>query len=144
MRYSHLILLVFVLFSFGCKNKEYTLADFQTLNGYWQITAVIYPDGTEKKYKQPPAIDYIELNGDQGYKKKVYPKLDGTFQTSDDAIQLRVVKKNGAGYFLSYQNASNSWQEGINYLGEDYYSVATADGNVYCYDRFSMEKYLSP
>jgi len=121
----------------GCKQpRVYTLEDFQNMNGYWEITEVIYPNGEKKEYSISTTIDYIEINGDKGFKKKVNPKLDGTYQTSNDAVNFRIVKKADKGYFISYNDAMNSWQESINFLGVDYFSLKSSEGLIYCYDRY--------
>ena len=134
---NRFIVYFFSVFFINCKGpREYSMEDFQNMNGYWQITEVIYPDGSKKKYNLGPAIDYIEVHGDTGFKKKVHPKLDGSYETSNDAITFRIVKKAQKGYFLSYNDKTTGWQDGINYLGVDYFSLKSDDGLVYCYDRY--------
>ena len=129
--------MIVILCFLSCKEqKTYSLEDFQRMNGYWEITTVIFPDGTEKPYKANTTIDYIAIEGDKGYKKKVYPNLNGTFKTSDDAITFRILNKVQSGYYLSYDNALGGWQEKINYIGTDFFSLKFDDGNVYCYSRF--------
>ena len=126
-----------LLFMASCKKqREYTLDDFQSLNGYWQITKVFYPDGTSKKYNLGPSIDYIEIKGDKGVKKKVYPKLDGTYETSNDAVTFRIINKAGNGYFVSYNDSINGWQEKMSYMAQDFFSVRNQDLIIYCYNRY--------
>ncbi len=128
-----LIVLISLL---GCKKqREYTLDDFQSLNGYWQIVGVIYPDGTEKKYTTSPSFDYIEVHGNKGFKKKVYPKLDGTYETSNDAVTFRIIKKTDKGYYISYNDSLNGWQEKLNFMTTDFFSVRNEDQIIYSYYR---------
>ena len=130
-------LFLLILLFLSCKKpRVYTLEDFQNMNGYWEITEVIYPNGEKKEYKANTTIDFIELNGEKGYKKKVYPKLDGTYLGSNDVVPFRIVKKANKGYFLSYNDSINGWQESINFLGVDYFSLKSSDGLIYCYDRY--------
>lgn len=129
------ILLILTLI--GCeKPREYSVSDFQNLNGYWEITEVIYPNGEKKKYTISTTVDFIKIDSLIGYRKKVQPKLDGTFTASEDQINFRILKKSDKGYFFTYENGIDSWQEGVNFLGVDYFSVKTIDGLVYCYDRY--------
>ena len=121
----------------GCKEpKTYSNEDFQRMNGYWEITKVIFPDGTEKPYNANTTIDFIAITGENGFKKKVYPKLDGTYTTSDDALNFRILNKVQSGYYLSYDSTYEGWQEKINYIGTDFFSLKFDDGNIYCYRRF--------
>jgi len=54
------------------------------LNGYWEIVEVEFSNGQKKSYKVNPSIDYIELKEMKGFKKKVQPKFDGTYNVSND------------------------------------------------------------
>lgn len=126
-------LLVVVL---SCKEKkEYSLDDFQTLNGYWQITKIIYPDGEIKEYGGSPSVEYINIDGSKGFKKKLYPTIAGHYETSDDAILFRIIKKSDKGFFISYNDSLNGWQESLNFLADDFFSLMNQDGLVFCYTR---------
>lgn len=132
----NLPILLIIFFVAGCEEKiTYDLEDFQKMNGYWQITNVIYPNGEKKKYLGSPAIEYIEVSGAKGFKKKLYPRLDGVYETSNDALPFRVVKKSGKGYFISYSDAENGWQEALNYMTDDFFSLKNEDGLIFCYSR---------
>lgn len=134
------ILFVFVLFCLiSCKSEdEFSISDFKKLNGYWQITDVIYPDGSKKIYSPSSTIDYFEVDSLSGFRKKVYPKIDGKFNTNSDAIQFYIVKKASNGYFISYNNGQNAWQESVTYLSDDYFSLVDSEGMTYTYRRYKQ------
>lgn len=131
--FSILLILIFL----SCKKeREYTAEDLQVLNGYWQISDVLYPDGSEKKYSSSGAIDFIKLEGLKGFRKKMYPQLDGTYKTSNDAQTFYIVKKASKGFFINYHNELAAWQESIIYLEPTKFFVESAEGIVYCYNRY--------
>ena len=76
-------LVVFSIF-FGCTQKV-SKEDIKHLNGYWEIVQVTFPNGQTKDFAINPTVDYIELKGMKGFRKKVQPKFDGSYNTSNDA-----------------------------------------------------------
>lgn len=131
MRYISL-LFVFVMMQSCTTVSEKKLP---LLNGYWEIERVEFPNGGEKEYRMSSTVDYIKLDGLKGFRKKVVPRFDGNFETSDDAepFQIEVVEDE---YTLSYVNNLSEWQETLIALSEDRFTVANADGIVYHYKRF--------
>ena len=113
------------------------------MNGYWRISSVILPDGEVKKYENNLVVDYIKLEGKKGFKKKLHLKIDGSIETSDDAIPFLLIKKADKGYFFSYNDSVNGWQEAVNFIGEDFFSVKNQDGLVFCYDRQEKPNFSS-
>ena len=77
MRVLSILMVLFV----GCSPKI-SQEDLQLLNGYWEIEKVIFPIGETKDFKSSTTIDFIELDGMKGFRKKVQPKFNGTFETS--------------------------------------------------------------
>ena len=79
-----------ILLLFGCSSKV-DQASLPLLNGYWEIEKVVFPDGSTKSYEVNASIDFIEIDGQKGFRKKMQPQFDGTFTTSDDAEQFTVI-----------------------------------------------------
>jgi len=77
----------------ACKStiKE---GEISQLEGYWEITKVVFQDGTNKPYTVNTTIDYIDINGLKGYIKKMKPGLNGRYQTSNKAAQFKLLLKN--------------------------------------------------
>ncbi|MDT0606993.1 lipocalin family protein [Croceitalea rosinachiae] len=127
--------LFFILtFFVGCSSaiqKE----NLNLLNGYWEIVSVEFPDGQKKNYKVNPSIDYIELNKMQGYKKKMHPKLDGTYDTSNDAESFKIIAK-GNIFLISYKNDLSAWEEQLTKLEKNSFSVVNEDNITYSYRRY--------
>ena len=125
-------LLVFMLC--GCA-KSVSKENLPTLNGYWEIERVVFPDGHTKDYTVNPMVDYVQLEGDKGYRKKVKPKFDGTYDTSNDAEPFSIVKIEEL-FYMSYENDMSQWKEQLLDLDDDSFSVMNEDGLQYDYKRF--------
>lgn len=105
------------------------------LNGYWEIDSVEFPNGGEKKYKMNSTLDYIKLEGLTGYRKKVTPRFDGNFETSDDAEPFQIEIKE-ASYTLVYVNNLSQWKETLTAISDDRFTIKNADDVLYHYKRF--------
>jgi len=119
----------------GCKEpvKE---VDLHYLNGYWEISKVVFENGSTKEYAVNSTIDYFELDGLQGFRKKVQPNLNGGFATSDDAESFQIIRKNND-YIIQYTNAQSSWEEEIIQVSQNFHIVRNTDGINYHYKRFT-------
>ncbi|HET8737898.1 MAG TPA: hypothetical protein VFM69_14995 [Pricia sp.] len=105
------------------------------LNGYWEIEQVVFPDGGTKEYTVNATIDYIHLEGLKGWRKKVRPKFDGTYETSDD-IEEFVISERDGNFFMQYTTELSEWTEILIALNADTFSVINEDGKRYDYRRF--------
>ncbi|MGI9550400.1 MAG: hypothetical protein ACR2MT_04305 [Aurantibacter sp.] len=128
----------FFLF-FGCANAI-SEEDLEHLNGYWEIEKVIFPDGSSKEYSVNTSIDYISVESKKGYRKKVHPKLNGTYFTSDDA-DLFVVLPHENRFTIHYGSKENCTpmaqrSEELISLSENRFSVRNEEGITYQYKRF--------
>ena len=123
-----------ILIILGCTQKV-ALNDLQLLNGYWEIMRVTFPDGNHKEYTVSTSIDYISLKDDQGFRKKVQPKLDGTFDTSNDALSFSIMKSE-KGLAFSYKNELSEWKEELIELSQTHFSIKNEAGLIYEYKRF--------
>ena len=125
------ILLVLLV---GC-NSKVAKEDLQQLNGYWEIEKVSFPNGETKDFMSSTTIDYIELDGMKGFRKKVQPKFNGTFETSNDA-ELFTIVLNGEVFVLNYSGSVNSWKEEMISISKDNFSVTNQDTLTYNYKRY--------
>ena len=118
----------------GCSNwvsKE----NLKNLNGYWEIEQVVFSNGENKKFKVSTTIDYIEMDSLKGFRKKMQPKFDGSYTTSNDAELFTIVEKDGHFEFY-YKNELSEWTEKITRLSENNFSVVNQDTITYLYKRF--------
>lgn len=131
---KQLLFLAVVFFVMGC-DKTVSKEAIGQLNGYWEIDYVAFPDGQKKEYRVNPSIDYIELDNMQGFKKKVYPKFNGTYDTSNDAEKIKIIKKEGS-FLIIYDNKLSSWEEKLVNITANSYTVINQDDITYAYKRY--------
>ncbi|SEM20203.1 hypothetical protein SAMN04488008_11174 [Maribacter orientalis] len=105
------------------------------LNGYWEIKEVTFKDGTKKEYSVNTTVDYISLDSLKGFRKKMSPKFNGTFETSNDAEPILIRIANDS-VFMNYTTELNTWEEVLISLSEKSFSVKNDQGITYTYERF--------
>ncbi|RWX02575.1 lipocalin-like domain-containing protein [Flavobacterium cerinum] len=106
------ILLLFVsIVALSCGNSI-SEADLAKLNGYWEIETAVMPDGSEKEYKINTTIDFFELKGKTGFRKKVMPQFDGSYRMNDLSEKISIVQDSGKTY-VSYVTDYAKWKEEI-------------------------------
>ncbi len=118
----------------GCSNTI-SKENLANLDGYWEITEVQFPSGAKKNYTVNPSIDYIEIDKMTGFKKKMSPKFDGSYDTSNDAEIFTIIEKDGQ-FILSYENKLSKWEERLSTLTKDTFSVINEDNITYKYKRY--------
>ncbi|MEE9364914.1 MAG: lipocalin family protein [Cellulophaga sp.] len=131
---KHLLYFSVFLLLFGCSSNpsEKTLP---LLNGYWEIKKVTFPDGTTKEYKASMTIDYIEIDNNKGFKKKMQPKFDGTYTTTNDTEYFSILNSDGA-LAMVYKNNLSEWKEQIKTISENSFSVLSEENVTYTYNRY--------
>ncbi|WP_418498435.1 hypothetical protein [Flagellimonas sp.] len=123
----------------GCKKNAVTEADLQYLNGYWEIAEVEFPDGSKKQYTINPSIDFIKLKDGEGFRKKMQPQFDGSYDTSNDT-EFFTVSENQETYTLRYKNEFSEWEEKLVSVDSLSFSVTNEEGVTYSYRRFQPIK----
>ncbi|MFT4830827.1 MAG: hypothetical protein ACI815_000463 [Psychroserpens sp.] len=126
------------IFAFICLlscQRTISESDLIKLNGYWEISKVEFPDGTTKEYKANTTIDFIEMAGFKGFRKKVQPSLEGTYFANDDAESFLIIQK-GEAYEMLYKNNYSEWSELLMTLSENTFSAINKEGITYHYKRY--------
>jgi hypothetical protein len=126
---------ILVLLIFSCsKNPE---SYIQHIDGYWEITEVIFPDGNKKEYTFNETIDYISVNDSlNGFRKKLKPGINGTYFTSEDAEAL-VIKIENDSLNIYYSTRYNTWKETILEATPENLRVINDNKTVYLYKRYT-------
>ncbi|MFS4456656.1 hypothetical protein [Maribacter sp. 2304DJ31-5] len=135
MRIANLFL---VLLCVACTNSI-TENDLRLLNGYWEISEVEFPNGQKKVYKVNMNIDFIKIDSLKGFRKKVNPKFNGNFETSDDAEPFIILKEENI-FIMHYKNDLSAWREVIQEISESSFSVKNNDNIIYHYKRYEPLK----
>ena len=117
----------------GCGGVQES--ELQRLAGYWEIKEVDFPDGQTKEYSVNSTIDFYQLEGREGFLKKMQPRLNGTYETSDDAIPFTIYQREGR-YFLTFKGMDTSWEEELLKLEPGQLHIRHSNGLIYQYTRF--------
>ncbi|MBT8285861.1 MAG: hypothetical protein HKO75_10840 [Flavobacteriaceae bacterium] len=132
MKQLPVILLMILCMSCGQKVEK---EDLEFLNGYWEISVVEFPSGDKKRYEINTTVDYIEVTGMEGFRKKVQPLPDGSFITSDDAENFSLSSRNDA-FIMLYNNEMSEWEEEIEQLTETLLVLKNNEQIRYIYRRY--------
>lgn len=127
------VLLFVALITFSCGHSV-SDEDLAKLNGYWEIEEAVMADGTAKEYTVNPTIDYFELKGKTGFRKKVMPQFDGTYRVNDLSEKIAIVKEEGKTY-ISYTTEYAKWKEELLELDDKELVVKNQHDIVYHYKK---------
>ena len=133
-----LLLVILTLCCVSCQ-KNNPQDQIQYLNGYWEIKKVILPNGSQKDYKFSQNIDFIEITNSTGIRKKVQPRLDGSFIVNNDSESFSL-KIEGDSLRLYYKTTLSTWKETIISAKENHITIKNEAGNVYFYERYKKIK----
>ena len=131
---KHLYFFGVLLLCTSCQEKI-SQEDIALLNGYWEIEKVRLANGQSKTYTINTTVDYIEVKGESGFRKKMYPNLDGTFDTSNDAEKF-TLSKGPHGFEIHYTTELSEWVETLTSISDNSFSVINEEDITYSYKRF--------
>ncbi|MBC7524585.1 MAG: hypothetical protein H7239_09130 [Flavobacterium sp.] len=130
---NFVIILIITLIFCSCKQKI-TENDVAKINGYWEIEKVDLPNGGKKQYKINEAIDYFEIKNNKGFRKKVYPQLDGKYLVND-LIEKIVITHEKEEYFINYSTEYAKWKEQILEIKDSTFVLKNKDDLEYHYKK---------
>jgi len=136
---KRILSIVLIIMFWACADSSINKEDLHHLNGYWEISEVIFPDGSVKEYGINPNIDFIQVNDDQGYRKKMKPQFDGTYDTTKDVEGFQISNANES-VILRYSTPLSEWEEKLVQLDSLSFSVTNQEGITYKYKRFEPIK----
>ncbi len=129
-------LVCFVLLMTGCGQSD-PAEQIQWLTGYWEIEKVKLADGSEKNFSINTKLDFIEVTGDSGIRKKVNPLLDGSFVVSKSAERFQL-KIEGDSLRIYYTTPYDAWKETVVKAGDSILQLKNDKGNIYFYKKFQQ------
>ena len=133
---NFVIIILYGLFFYSCNESK----NLQYLNGYWEISSVSIEGKEVKNYPFSGTIDYFILGENNGYRKKVKPKIDGSFDITMHEIEFIIeMKKNDI--YLVYGKGKN-FVESIVKLDSTKMILKNMDGFFYEYKRFFPNNFL--
>jgi len=134
---NFVIISLFVLIFYSCNETK----NLQYMNGYWEINSVMIEGKEIKNYPFSGTIDYFILDEkNKGFRKKVKPKIDGSFEINMHEIKFEIeMKKNDI--YLVYGKGKN-FVESVVKLDSTKMILKNMDGFVYEYKRFLPNNFL--
>lgn len=128
-------ILTLILLS-ACEEEQKPEDQLKSLSGYWQIERVEFSEDSIKTYKANPLVDYFEFEDFKGYRKKVKPKIDGTYTASEDSERVEA-KIEDDSLRLYYHTPYDNWKETVITAGNNKMSILNREGHIYHYKRFT-------
>lgn len=115
----------------GCSPDPAQYIDF--VEGYWEIEQVKKDGKIIKTFKINTGIDYFKINADRtGFRKKLKPNFQGTFETSEDVLNFKLKLKNNT-LLLEYTDNDTTYSEEIVLASATALVLANTDGFAYHY-----------
>lgn len=133
---KQLIYLFVLVGLWSCTTAPITEADLPYLNGYWEIAEVEFPEGITQQYPINPSVDFIYLEMGKGFRKKMQPRVNGTYSASQEVISF-TIKPVAHTFILQYKNDFSSWEETLIQLDSTTFSVRNNEDVLYSYKRFN-------
>ena len=114
LRLIPLLIIIFLIPIF-IKCEKSTTLQIEFLSGYWEVDYVERNGEQFRPKISRPLYDYYHFENKKGIRKKVAPKFDGKFQTSEDENPFYLDLNQGK-IFLHFKTLWDSWSEQIVYL----------------------------
>ncbi|MDA9874538.1 hypothetical protein N9D29_00820 [Flavobacteriaceae bacterium] len=126
-----LLTLSFFILLISCKSEVSTFIPF--VEGYWEIVNVTKDQKKVKDYKMSGSVDYFKVNADlSGYRKKVTPRFDGTFEISQHISEFTLSIKDNH-LWIIYTNNNVTYSEEIVRANNSSLILSNSDGFIYTY-----------
>jgi len=115
----------------SCKSEVSTYIPF--IEGYWEIVNVSKDQKKVKDYKMSGSVDYFKVNADlSGYRKKVTPRFDGSFEISQHISEFTLSIKDNH-LWVIYTNNNVTYSEEIVRANNSSLILSNSDGFIYTY-----------
>ena len=129
-------LIILFFFIISC-DKQINL---DLINGYWEIVYVSKNNGFIKEYPFSNAVDFFIIDSlNNGYRKKIKPKINGSFEITLHEIPISIKNSNNF-YEIKYYSTGNQYTETISKLDQNRLVIKNSEGIIFSYKRF--EKYF--
>ena len=125
-------LIILFFFTLSCDNH----VNIDFINGYWEIVSVSKNNEFVKEYPFSNAVDFFIIDSlNSGYRKKIKPKINGSFEITLHEIPISI-KNNNNSYKIMYISAGNQYIETINKLDQNKLIIKNSEGIIFSYKRF--------
>lgn len=141
-----LLAITFVIFFISCNknnnNADNYIKNIKYINGYWEISKVIKNGQVIKNYDFNGTVDFYFLDDkNQGYRKKVKPIINGSFDITMHQMVLKI-KEDKKNLYLVY-GENEEYSETLIKLDSMSLITKNNDGRIFEYKRFYPKNYLN-
>tara|TARA_B100001939_G_scaffold195221_1_gene167957 strand:+ start:8890 stop:9336 length:447 start_codon:yes stop_codon:yes gene_type:complete len=143
---TSLLAITSLIFFISC-NKTNNIADnniknIKYLNGYWEISKVTKNSQVIKNYDFNGTVDFYFLDDkNQGYRKKVKPRINGSFEITMHQMMVKI-KEDKKNLYLVY-GKNEEYSETLVKLDSSILITKNNDGRVFEYKRFYPKNFLN-
>lgn len=123
------------ILTFSCENQD-PQEQVKYLEGYWEIEKVEISRDSVKEYTFNENVDFIEIENNKGFRKKVRPQLNGTYKITGDTEKLEIKIEKG-NLYLYYSTPYDTWREKVVRAEENELEIENEQGLVYYYKRYT-------
>lgn len=127
--------LILIFFLVACQNQD-PEEQIKFLDGYWEIDKVEFAEDSVKEYKYNETVDFFEIENGVGFRKKVRPEFDGSYQVTQDQEKV-ITKIEGEDLYLYYTTAFDEWKEKVILAEEEKLILENERGIRYYYKKFT-------
>ena len=129
-------LIILFFFIISCDRQ----INLDLINGYWEIVSVSKNNEFVKEYPFSNAVDFFIIDSlNNGYRKKIKPKINGSFEITLHEIPISIKNSNNF-YEIKYYSTGNQYVETISKLDQNRLVIKNSEGIIFSYKRF--EKYF--
>lgn len=129
-------LIILFFFIISCDKQ----INVDLINGYWEIVSVSKNNELIKEYPFSNAVDFFIIDSlNNGYRKKIKPKINGSFEITLHEIPISIKNSNNF-YEIKYYSTGNQYTETISKLDQNRLVIKNSEGIIFSYKRF--EKYF--
>ena len=127
-------LIILFFFIISC-DKQINL---DLINGYWEIVSVSKNNEFIKEYPFSNAVDFFIIDSlNNGYRKKIKPKINGSFEITLHEIPISIKNSNNF-YEIKYYSTGNQYTETISKLDQNRLVIKNSEGIIFSYKRFEI------
>ena len=129
-------LIILFFFIISCDKQ----INVDLINGYWEIVSVSKNNEFIKEYPFSNAVDFFIIDSlNNGYRKKIKPKINGSFEITLHEIPISIKNSNNF-CEIKYYSTGNQYTETISKLDQNRLVIKNSEGIIFSYKRF--EKYF--
>jgi len=133
-KYILCIIIASSIWSCGNNPESY----IEHIEGYWEIKDVSKNNKSIKSFTISTSVDYFKVNDDlTGYRKKVAPSLDGTFNITQHESPF-ILKVENNKLYIYYTVNNVTFKETLQRASDKELIIKNAEGFKYTYKPFEQ------